>query len=86
MMKAHKPSALGIAAEALSEAEENLVGLPVNQEVRDLQRRWYALRTVVHGVVVERVPTITPAQESKIMERAVSFAKEVAEARRRLRT
>ena len=83
MIKAHEPS-LRIAAEALSDAEENLVGLPFNSEVRDLQRRWYALRTVVHGVVIERVPTITPSQESTIIERAVSFAKEVAEVRRRL--
>ena len=86
MMKRHEPSALGIAAEALGEAEENLVGLPASEEVRDFQRRWFALRTVVHGVVIERVPTITPAQESTLMERAVSFAKEVAAARRRLRT
>lgn len=84
MMKPRESSALWLAADALSEAEENLVGLPANEEVRDLQRRWYALRTVIHGVVIERVPTITHAQESKILERAVAFAREVAEARRRL--
>jgi hypothetical protein len=84
-MKPVEPSLLGVAADALSEAEENLVGLPDSREVRDLQRRWYALRTVVHGVVVERVPMITAAQESKLVERAVSFAKEVAEARHRMK-
>jgi hypothetical protein len=80
-----RPSPLGIAADALSEAEDSLVGLPPSNEVRDLQRRWYALRTVVHGIVVERVPMITPAQETKLMESAVRFAKEVAEVRRRLK-
>jgi len=84
-LKSPEPSPLGVAADALSEAEVNLAGLPASREVHDLQRRWYALRTVVHGVVIERMPTITAAQESRLMERAVSFAKEVAEARRRLK-
>jgi negative regulator of sigma E activity len=86
MTQPRERSPLGVAAEALSEAEEDLIGLPTNDEVRDLQRRWHALRTVLHGVVVERVPTITPAQESTIVNRAVGFAREVAALRRRLRT
>jgi hypothetical protein len=85
MIRTGTPSPLRIAAEALGEAEENLVGLPFSEEVRDLLRRWSALRTVVHGVVIEQVLTITPAQESTIMERVVSFAKEVAEVRRRVK-
>jgi hypothetical protein len=84
-LKTAESSRLGIAADALSEAEENLVGLPPSREVRDLQRRWYALRTVVYSIVVERVPAITAAQESGLAERTVTFAKEVAEARRRLK-
>jgi hypothetical protein len=81
---AAEPSSLNLAAAALSEAEENLVGLPLTAEVRDLQRRWYSLRTVVHGIVTARVPTITTAQESKLRDTVVSLAREVAEARRRL--
>jgi hypothetical protein len=80
-----EPSSLKVAADALSEAEENLVDLPSTPEVRDLQRRWYALRSVVHCIVIARMPTITAAQESKLMDSAVSLARKVAEARRRLR-
>jgi hypothetical protein len=78
-------SPLRIAVDALEVAKGALEQLPSTDEVRDLQRRWYALRTVVHGVVVSRVPAITAEQESKLMERTVSFAREVIEVWRRLR-
>jgi hypothetical protein len=78
-------SALAVVADALSEAEENLVGLPSTPEVRSLQRFWYALRTVVHGLVNEHVSRVTAAQKSKLIDRALAFADEVARVRCRLK-
>jgi hypothetical protein len=57
----------------LSEAEDDLAGLPETPEVRTLRRRWSALRTVVHGVGIRRLPTVTSLQESEVIESAVSF-------------
>jgi hypothetical protein len=84
-MKSVAPLALGVAANALSEAEENLTALPSCDEVRDLERRWHALRTVVHGVALGRTITPTPTQKSALTQRAVQLATDVAEARRRRR-
>ena len=83
-MKPRELSPLVVAADALEQAKEVLESLPVSLEVCDLQRRWHAIRTVIHGVGIERLPMITEAQELKLMVSAVTLAKEITEVRRRL--
>jgi hypothetical protein len=80
---AQNDHSLDVAVDALEEAEEALEKLPWTREVLELQRRCHALRTVLRGVAIEQVPTVTEAQESKVIESAVCLAREVAEVRGR---
>jgi hypothetical protein len=73
-----------LTVSVIEETRTILERLPSTPEVTELQRRWHALRTVVHGVVFDEGPSITPLQLVKLTERVAKLGEEVADVQRRL--
>ena len=65
-------------AQALGEAEDVLGTLPLTEEVRGLQTRLSALKTVTVGIV-RNVPRLTPSQRSRLVVDALALARVVEE-------
>jgi hypothetical protein len=73
----------GLLALALGEAEQGLGELPLTHEVRGLQRRLVALKTVSAGLV-RGVPKLTDAQRARFVVDALTLANDVTRTRARL--
>jgi hypothetical protein len=78
-------AASGILALALGEAQDGLEHLPLTEEVRWMQTRHAALRTVFTGIVQGR-PKLTEAQRSRFMVDTLALARDVSRARARAGT
>jgi hypothetical protein len=72
-----------LVALALAEAEDGLGALPLTDEVRHLQTRLVALKSVSVGLV-QGVPKVTEAQRSRFVVDSLALAGEVTSARERL--
>ena len=73
-------SQIDIAAEAVERAEDGLEGLPLSADVRRLQRRVLALKTVLLGVVRD-VPTLSDEQRENLARDAMALVIEVLDRR-----
>jgi hypothetical protein len=73
-----RESPIEVAAEAVRSAEEGLVELSLSPEVRDLQRRVSAVKTVLMGIV-RVLPRLTSAQRERLAKDAVALADRVWE-------
>jgi hypothetical protein len=72
---------LSLLAQALWEAEDGLFDLPLTEEVRHLQTRFSALKTVSVGIVRD-VPRLTESQRSRLVVDALALARDVKQAAR----
>jgi hypothetical protein len=73
-------SQIAIATEAVQRAEDGLQGLPQSADVRRLQRRVLALKTVLLGVVRD-VPTLSEEQREILARDAMALVIEVLDCR-----
>jgi hypothetical protein len=79
-MKASKSDPVGLAAEAVSLAEDGLAELPMSPCVRDLHRRVAALKSVLRG---DARDVLTREQHRKLANDAMALACEVMDWRSR---